>query len=78
MAKGMADGEEEGIEVDNDKTWISHRLHFPKDNTAEVERAQRDYEVIDPRNRSARAKEEEAERRRNQRKHRPGHGHRHR
>jgi peptidyl-prolyl cis-trans isomerase SDCCAG10 len=63
---------EEGIEVDNDRTWLTHELHFPKDHGAETERAERDYEVIDPRNRSARAKEEEAERRRNQRKHRAG------
>ncbi|GJJ11376.1 hypothetical protein Clacol_005608 [Clathrus columnatus] len=72
------DATEEGQEIDNDRSWLSHRLHFPKDDTAEIERAHRDYEVIDPRNRSARAKEEEAERRRNQRKHRPGHGQRNR
>jgi peptidyl-prolyl cis-trans isomerase SDCCAG10 len=62
----------EGIEVDDDRTWLAHELHFPKDDGAETERAERDYEVIDPRNRSARAKEEEAERKRNQRKNRPG------
>jgi peptidyl-prolyl cis-trans isomerase SDCCAG10 len=64
--------EEEGIEVDDDKTWLAHELHFPKDDGAETERAERDYEVIDPRNRSARAKEEEAERKRNQRRNRAG------
>ncbi|KAF8511819.1 cyclophilin-like protein [Hysterangium stoloniferum] len=62
----------DGIEVDNDRSWLTHELHFPKGNEEEVERAERDYEVIDPRNRSARAKEEEAERKRNQRKNRPG------
>ncbi|KAF8584053.1 cyclophilin-like protein [Ramaria rubella] len=62
---------EEGVEVDDDRTWLTHELHFPKDNGAETERAERDYEVIDPRSRSARAKEEEAERKRNQRKNRP-------
>ncbi|KAF8527320.1 cyclophilin-like domain-containing protein [Gautieria morchelliformis] len=64
--------EEEGIEVDDDKTWLTHELCFPKDDRTETERAERDYEVIDPRNRSARAKEEEAERKRNQRRNRAG------
>ncbi|KXN83976.1 Peptidyl-prolyl isomerase CWC27, partial [Leucoagaricus sp. SymC.cos] len=54
--------EEEGIEVDDDTGFLNHALHFPKDNTEEVEKAERDYEVIDPRQRSARAREEEKER----------------
>ncbi|KXN81247.1 Peptidyl-prolyl isomerase CWC27 [Leucoagaricus sp. SymC.cos] len=53
---------EEGIEVDDDTGFLNHALHFPKDNTEEVEKAERDYEVIDPRQRSARAREEEKER----------------
>ncbi|KAF5362042.1 hypothetical protein D9756_002728 [Leucocoprinus leucothites] len=54
-------GEEEGQEVDNDTDFLNHALHFPKDNTEETEKAERDYEVIDPRQRSARAREEEKE-----------------
>ena len=56
------DGEEAAMEVDNDTDFLSHRLYFPKDNNEEVEKAEREYEVIDPRQRSARAKEEERER----------------
>ena len=48
-----------GLEVDDDVGWLSHRLYFPKDNTEEVDKAERDYEVIDPRARASRAKEEE-------------------
>ncbi|KIJ55509.1 hypothetical protein M422DRAFT_41463 [Sphaerobolus stellatus SS14] len=66
------DRDEEALEIDNDQSWLTHELHFPKDNAAEVERAERDYEVIDPRDRSAKARKEEAERRRNQKKNRPG------
>ncbi|TFK39571.1 cyclophilin-like domain-containing protein [Crucibulum laeve] len=55
---------EEGIEVDDDTGFMSHALHFPKDNTEETNKAERDYEVIDPRARGARAKEEERERKR--------------
>jgi len=51
-----------GMEVDNDTGFLSHALCFPKDNSEEVNKAQRDYEVIDPRQRGARAKEEERER----------------
>ena len=72
IANHFADNAEEGMEVDNDRSWLSHELHFPKDNNAEVERAERDYEVIDPRDRSAQARKEEAERRRNQKKNRLG------
>ncbi|KAL7280581.1 LOW QUALITY PROTEIN: hypothetical protein ACG7TL_005515 [Trametes sanguinea] len=56
--------EEEGMEVDNDTGFLGHALHFPKGNEEEVEKAERDYEVIDPRQRGARAKEEERERKR--------------
>lgn len=60
-----ATGEENpGIEVDDDVGFMSHLLHFPKDNSEEVMKAERDYEVIDPRQRGARAKEEERERKR--------------
>lgn len=56
--------EEEGMEVDNDTGFLGHALHFPKGNEEEVAKAERDYEVIDPRQRGARAKEEERERKR--------------
>ena len=58
-----AAGEEDsGMEVDKDTGFLSHLLHFPKDNSEEVVKAERDYEVIDPRQRGAQAKEEERER----------------
>jgi len=59
---------EEGLEIDDDQGFMSHALRFPKDNTEETEKAQRDYEVIDPRQRGARAKEEERERKRAEKK----------
>ncbi|EED77036.1 predicted protein, partial [Postia placenta Mad-698-R] len=47
-----APGEEDpGVEVDDDTDFLTHALHFPKDNNEEVEKAERDYEVIDPRQR---------------------------
>jgi peptidyl-prolyl cis-trans isomerase SDCCAG10 len=58
-------GEEDaGVEVDDDRGFMSHALHFPKDDGEESRKAERDYEVIDPRQRGARAKEEERERKR--------------
>lgn len=58
-------GEEDpGMEVDDDVGFLSHLLHFSHDNSEEVNKAERDYEVIDPRERGARAKEEERERKR--------------
>lgn len=54
--------EDAGMEVDNDTGFLSHLLYFPKDNAEEVIKAERDYEVIDPRQRGAKAKEEERER----------------
>lgn len=57
-------GEEAGMEVDDDTGFMSHALHFPKDDGEEGIKAERDYEVIDPRQRSAKAKEEERERKR--------------
>ena len=56
--------EDEGMEVDDDRGFMSHALHFPKDDGEETRKAERDYEVIDPRQRSARAREEEKERKR--------------
>ncbi|KAJ3528369.1 hypothetical protein NM688_g8009 [Phlebia brevispora] len=55
---------EEEMEVDDDRGFMSHKLHFAKDNMEEVIKAERDYEVIDPRQRGARAREEERERKR--------------
>ncbi|KAF8554301.1 cyclophilin-like protein [Imleria badia] len=56
--------EEEAMEVDDDRGFMNHALHFPKDDGEETRKAERDYEVIDPRQRSARAQEEERERKR--------------
>ena len=56
--------EEAGQEVDDDVGFLAHRLRFPKDSGEESVKAERDYEVIDPRQRGARAKEEERERKR--------------
>jgi len=53
-----------GMEVDDDRGFMSHVLHFPKDDGEETRKAERDYEVIDPRQRGARAREEERERKR--------------
>lgn len=61
---GEEEEEAEGLEVDVDRGFMKHALHFPKDNTEETNKAERDYEVIDPRQRGARAKEEEMERKR--------------
>lgn len=51
--------EESAMEVDNDTDFLGHKLYIPKDNSEEVMKAERDYEVIDPRKRNARAQEEE-------------------
>lgn len=67
-------GEEEGMEVDDDRGFMGHALHFPKDDGEESRKAERDYEVIDPRQRGARAKEEERERRRQEGKGKRGGG----
>lgn len=53
-----------GMEVDDDRDFMSHVLQFPKDDGEESRKAERDYEVIDPRQRGAKAKEEERERKR--------------
>ncbi|TFK20238.1 cyclophilin-like protein [Coprinopsis marcescibilis] len=55
------EGEEVGVEVDDDFGFMTHALHFPKGNEEEQQKAERDYEVIDPRARNAQAKEEERE-----------------
>ncbi|TEB33120.1 cyclophilin-like protein [Coprinellus micaceus] len=68
--------EPEPIDVDDDTGFLSHALHFPKDgNAEEVAKAERDYEVIDPRARGAQAREEERERKRREGKDRPKYGH---
>jgi peptidyl-prolyl cis-trans isomerase SDCCAG10 len=54
--------EETGMEVDNDRGFMGHLLRFPKGNEEEVQKAERDYEVIDPRARGAQARQEERER----------------
>lgn len=71
QASGDVEGDEEGqagtaedvgMEVDDDTGFMAHALHFPKGNEVETDKAERDYEVIDPRARGARAREEERER----------------
>jgi peptidyl-prolyl cis-trans isomerase SDCCAG10 len=57
-----AEAGEDGVEVDTDTGFLTHALTFPKDNTEEVNKAEREYEVIDPRVRGARAKQEERDR----------------
>ncbi|TFY73119.1 hypothetical protein EWM64_g10893, partial [Hericium alpestre] len=52
-------GEEPGMEVDDDRGFMSHLLQVPKGNDEEAQKAERDYEVIDPRQRGAKAREEE-------------------
>ncbi|VDB84859.1 unnamed protein product [Peniophora sp. CBMAI 1063] len=59
--------EDPGVEVDDDLGFLSHHLRFPKGNEEEVAKAEREYEVIDPRARGAKAKEEERQRKRAQR-----------
>lgn len=75
---GGEDGEE--MEVDNDTGFMTHALRFPKDNGEETLKAERDYEVIDPRQRGAKAKEEERQRKKAALKAKGGHvsGGRHR
>ncbi|KIK95604.1 hypothetical protein PAXRUDRAFT_123604, partial [Paxillus rubicundulus Ve08.2h10] len=45
------DGQDLGMEVDDDRGFMGHALHFPKDDGEESRKAERDYEVIDPRQR---------------------------
>ncbi|KAI4294526.1 hypothetical protein K525DRAFT_176594, partial [Schizophyllum commune Loenen D] len=47
--KGVRGAEEPGVKVDDDTDFLGHELRFPKDNAEEVGKAERDYEVIDPR-----------------------------
>ena len=53
---------EAGMELDDDRGFMGHLLCFPKGNEEEVQKAQREYEVIDPRARGAQARQEERER----------------
>lgn len=53
---------EAGMEVDNDLGFMGHLLEFPKGNEEEVQKAEREYEVIDPRARGAQARQEERDR----------------
>lgn len=59
-------GDDGEVEVDNDRDWLNHELHFPKDDT-ETEKAEGVYDVIDPRVRGQRARDEEKERRQQKR-----------
>ena len=65
QAPALGAEEDPGMEVDDDTGFLGHALHFANDNSEEVLKAERDYEVIDPRQRSAKAKEEAREKRRN-------------
>ena len=69
--KGDEEVEAEGVEIDIDTDFPGHRLSFPKGNEEEVGKAERDYEVIDPRARSAQAKQDERDKKRHA-KHRGG------
>lgn len=53
---------EAGIEVDSDRGFMGHLLQFPKGNEEEVQKAEREYEVIDPRARGAQARQEARDR----------------
>jgi peptidyl-prolyl cis-trans isomerase SDCCAG10 len=53
---------EAGMEVDSDRGFMRHLLCFPKGNEEEVRKAEREYEVIDPRARGAQARQEERDR----------------
>ena len=70
------DNPEDMKEVDDDTDFLSHRLTFPKGNEEEVNKAEREYEVIDPRQRSAQAKQEERERKKHSRARGGGRPHR--
>ncbi|KAI0299276.1 cyclophilin-like domain-containing protein [Russula brevipes] len=54
--------EDPGMEVDSDLGFMGHLLQFPKGNEEEVRKAEREYEVIDPRARGAQARQEERDR----------------
>lgn len=45
--------EDQGVEVDDHRSFLNHALHFPMDDGEESRKAERDY---DPRRRGARAK----------------------
>jgi peptidyl-prolyl cis-trans isomerase SDCCAG10 len=73
VTQSMEGVEEEAVEVDSDLGFMGHLLQFPKGNEEEVQKAEREYEVIDPRARGAQARQEERERRdRKAAKHRKG------
>ena len=74
--EGEGTAEEEALEVDNDTEFLSHTLYFPKGNDEEVAKAEREYEVIDPRKRGAQAREEERERKKRIRPRDGGRGYR--
>lgn len=59
---GQAIEVDAGIELDNDRGFMGHLLQFPKGNDEEVQKAEREYEVIDPRARGAQARQEERDR----------------
>ncbi|KAI0255709.1 hypothetical protein BJV78DRAFT_567154 [Lactifluus subvellereus] len=58
------EGDTGATEVDSDRGFMGHLLQFPKGNEEEVQKAEREYEVIDPRARGAQARQEERERKR--------------
>ena len=63
IMQSMEGVEAEAVEVDSDLGFMGHLLQFPKGNEEEVQKAEREYEVIDPRARGAQARQEERERR---------------
>jgi len=72
VTQSMEGVEGEAVEVDNDLGFMGHSLQFPKGNEEEVQKAERDYEVIDPRARGAQARQEERERKAKAAKQRKG------
>ncbi|KAG8993931.1 Peptidyl-prolyl isomerase cwc27 [Tulasnella sp. JGI-2019a] len=61
--KTVGNEEVEGVEIDDDRDWLSHRLKFSKTmDLEEQSKAQDHYEVIDPRERGRQAKNEEKDR----------------
>ena len=69
MVTQSIDGVEGRMEVDSDLGFMGHLLEFPKGNEEEVRKAEREYEVIDPRARGAQARQEERERKAAKTKH---------
>ena len=62
-AEKRVEQEDPGMEIDDDRGFLSHALCFP-DDSQKPRRAERDYEVIGSRQRGVRAKDKGRERKR--------------